>query len=255
MPRVADSVGPFFPRALVPVTVGCSTINLYPVINGNMAMHEQAHAFHINKTALLSQYINLCIQLDALGHQLSLSATVEGIINDWLRYFYDRWCDFQALQIPSFHNTRGNEVNDMTTTADPSILLPVINGALNTCCKNVKFVRVQLSVNFVNLVTIANPGPTTLRIKYFIELPQTTHQMTNRAGNAYTLTTFTVRGASGLLPLRKSRPISLITPSRTAQSRFRPRALVPPVRKQTLLPSEMKSKRKFFASPSHPSVR
>jgi hypothetical protein len=66
----------------------------------------------------------------------------------------------------------------------------VINGALNTCHKNVKFVRVQLSVNFVDLVTIANPGPTTLRIKYFIELPQTMRQMTNGTGNAYTLTTF-----------------------------------------------------------------
>jgi len=72
--RAADSVGPFVPRALVPVTVGRSTINLYPIIDGNMATHERAHAFHINKTALLSQYINLRVQLDALGHQLNLSA-------------------------------------------------------------------------------------------------------------------------------------------------------------------------------------
>ena len=48
----------------------------------------------------------------------------------------------------------------------------------------VKFVRVQLSVNFVDLVTVGNLGSTTLRIKYFIVLPQTTHQMTNGAGNA-----------------------------------------------------------------------
>jgi hypothetical protein len=172
------------------VTVGCSTINLYPIIDGNMATHEQAHAFHINKTALLLQYIDLRVQLNALGHQLNLSATVEGVINDWLRYFYNRWYNFQALQILSFHNTRGNKVNNRTTVADSSILLPVNNGALNTCRKNVKFVRVQLSANFVDLVTIANPGPTMLRIEYFIELPQTTHQMTNGAGNAYTLTMF-----------------------------------------------------------------
>ncbi len=110
----------------------------------------------------MSQYINLRVQLDALGHQLNLSATVEGIINNWLRYFYDRWSDFSILQILSFHNTRGDKVNDTTTAADPSILLPVINSALNTCRKNVKFVRVQLSANFVDLVTIANPGPTML---------------------------------------------------------------------------------------------
>ena len=84
--RAADSIEPFVSRALVPVTVGRSTINLYPIIDDNMATHEQAHAFHINKTALLLQYIDLRIQLDAIGHQLNLSATVEGVINDWLRY-------------------------------------------------------------------------------------------------------------------------------------------------------------------------
>jgi hypothetical protein len=130
--RAADSVGTFVPRALVPVTVGRSTIKLYPIIDGNMATHEQAHAFHINKTALLLQYIDLRVQLDALGHQLNLSATVEGVINDWLRYFYDRWSDFSVLEILSFHNTRGDEVNDTTTAADPSILLPVVDGAYPT---------------------------------------------------------------------------------------------------------------------------
>ena len=55
-----------------------------------MATNERAHAHHINKTALLSQNINLRVQLNALRHQLNLSATVEGVINDWLRHFYDR---------------------------------------------------------------------------------------------------------------------------------------------------------------------
>jgi len=90
----------------------------------------------------------------------------------------------------SFHNTKGDKINDSTEAADSSQLLPVIDGALHTCHKNVKFVRVQLSVNFVDLVTAVNPGPTTLRIEYFIELPQTTRQMTNGVGNAYTLTKF-----------------------------------------------------------------
>ena len=66
----------------------------------------------------------------------------------------------------------------------------MINGAYMTCRKNVKFVCVQLSVNFIDLVTIDNPGPTTLRSEYFIKLPQTTHQLTNGAGSAYNLTTF-----------------------------------------------------------------
>jgi hypothetical protein len=66
----------------------------------------------------------------------------------------------------------------------------VVDGPVGDCRKNVKFVRVQLSVNFIDLVTINNPGPTTLRIKYYIKLPQSTHQMTNGHGNAYSLTTF-----------------------------------------------------------------
>ena len=93
-PRAPDLGGPFIPRALVPVNVGRSTVSLYPIIDPSMATHERAHAYHINKTALSSQNIDLRVQLDALGHQLNLSATVKGVINDWSRYFYDRWCDF-----------------------------------------------------------------------------------------------------------------------------------------------------------------
>ena len=142
IPRAPDSGGPFIPCAHVSVNVGRATVNLYPVIDPGMATHERAHAFHINKTALLSQNINLRIQLDALGHQLNLGATVEGVINDWLRYFYDRGCDFQTLQILSFHNIKRNEVSDSTDVADSLILLLVVNDGLNTCRKNVTFVRV-----------------------------------------------------------------------------------------------------------------
>jgi hypothetical protein len=80
---------PFAPRAFVPVTVGHTAVNLYPVINQGMPPHKQAHTFHINVTALSSQSIDLHAQLDALGHQLNLSATVDGVIQDWLRHFYD----------------------------------------------------------------------------------------------------------------------------------------------------------------------
>ena len=123
-PRAPDSGGPFIPRTLMPVNVGHSTVNLYPIIDPSMATHERAHAYHINKTALSSQNIDLRVQLDALGHQLNLSATVEGVTNDWLRYFYDRWCDFQAVQILSFHNFKGDEVTDSTDAADQLLPFP-----------------------------------------------------------------------------------------------------------------------------------
>ncbi len=77
----------FAPKTLVPVSVGRTTVNLYPVVNTTMQVHERAHAFQINKTGLLSQAIKLRVMLGALGAQLNLSASVEGMIEEWLRLF------------------------------------------------------------------------------------------------------------------------------------------------------------------------
>ena len=163
----------------MPVTFGHTAINLYPVIDQGMPPHERAHAFHINVTALSSQSIDLRAQLDARGHHLNLSAMVDGVIQDWLRHFYDRWSDFSHLSILSFHNTKGTQAVDTTEAANTAILLPVFDGAVMDCRKNVKFVRVQLSISFLDLVTVTNPGPTTLRTEYYIELPQTSKPMIN----------------------------------------------------------------------------
>jgi len=102
----ARASAPFAPCAFVPVTVGRTTVDLYPVIDQGMPPHERAHAFHINVTALSSQSIDLRAQLVALDHQLNLSVMVDGVIQDWLRHFYDRWSDFSRLSILSFHNTK-----------------------------------------------------------------------------------------------------------------------------------------------------
>ena len=155
--------------------------------------------FHINVTALPSQSIDLRAHRNALGHhQLNLSATVDGVIRDWLLHFYDLWSDFCHLSILSFHNTRGTQAFDTTDAANTAILLPGVDGAVTDCCKNVKFVRMQLSISFLDLVTVANPGPTTLRTEYYIELPQTSKPMTNGAGAAYNLTTFHGTAAADL---------------------------------------------------------
>jgi hypothetical protein len=42
---------PFAPRALVPVAVGRTSVNLYAIIDPGMHVEERAHAFQINKTA------------------------------------------------------------------------------------------------------------------------------------------------------------------------------------------------------------
>ena len=191
-PPVASGIGtPFAPRALVPVRVGSYTIMLYPVVDQSMLPHERAHAFHYNKTALAAQNIDLRLQLDALGTQLNLIATVDGTINDWLRFFYDSWFDFSMLTILSFHNAKGDIMTTTTDATDPSVLLPVVDGALANCRKkDVKFVRVQLTVDFTSLVHVTTAGATTLRTEYYIELPQTSVQVADSNGTAYNLLTF-----------------------------------------------------------------
>jgi hypothetical protein len=85
---------PFAPRALVPIAVGCATFNVYPVIDPSMPVEERAHAYQVNKTALASAPVDLLVQLDVLGQQLNLAATVDGVRDDWLRFFHHSWCDF-----------------------------------------------------------------------------------------------------------------------------------------------------------------
>jgi hypothetical protein len=127
-----------------------------------MPPHKQVHAFHINVTALSSQSIDLRAQLNALGHQLNLSVTADGVIQDWFCHFYDQWSDISRLSILSAHNTKGMQAFDTMSTTNTAILLPIVDGAITDCCKNVKFVHVQLSISFFDLVTVANPVPTTL---------------------------------------------------------------------------------------------
>jgi hypothetical protein len=99
---IAQAGAPFAPRALVPISVGRLTVYVYPGINSTMLPHEGAHAYHINLTALTSQNLDLRLQLDALGHQLNLQATVDGIVNDWLRFFTITGVTFAISQSSAF---------------------------------------------------------------------------------------------------------------------------------------------------------
>jgi hypothetical protein len=69
---------PFAPKTLVPVSVGHTTVNLYPVVDTTMLVHEHAHTFQINKTALLLQALDLRVMLDALGAQLNSLSAMDG---------------------------------------------------------------------------------------------------------------------------------------------------------------------------------
>ena len=89
------------------------------------------------------------------------------------------------------NKANGNIINNTATAADASILLPVQNGAAAACrSSGVKFVRVQLALDFADLNRI-DPAPNcVLRGEYYIQLPQDTVDLVNAAGTAYRLTTF-----------------------------------------------------------------
>jgi hypothetical protein len=177
-------------KTLVPVLVGRTTVNLYPVVDTTMLVHERAHAFQINKTALSLQALDQRVMLDAFGAQLNLSASVKGMIKEWLWFFQDSWFDFSLLQILSFHNNAGGQVNDTTMVTNPAILLPLQDGPVNDCRKAIKFVQVQLNLNYAVLANVNPPGPTVLRATYYIKLPLTLHALVNGNGVQYSITTF-----------------------------------------------------------------
>ena len=89
------------------------------------------------------------------------------------------------------NKANGNIINNTATAADASILLPVQNGAAAACrSSGVKFVRVQLALDYADLNRI-DPAPNcVLHGEYYIQLPQDTVDLVNAAGTAYRLTTF-----------------------------------------------------------------
>ena len=98
----------FVPQELVSVPVGRLNIKLYPMVEGTTwAVHERAHAYQVNVSALRSAPINTRTMLDTLGGQLSSSTTVDGHIEDWLKYFRSHWIDFSNLELMTFHNSNG----------------------------------------------------------------------------------------------------------------------------------------------------
>jgi hypothetical protein len=173
------------------VTIGKATVKLYPVITLLMKPPEWAHAFQVNKTALAVPGIDRHSMLDTLGTQISLNATVDGTVGNWYCHFNRNWCNFAQLSILSFHNNAGAQVVDLVTAADPSVLLPVQDGAEANCRRaNIKFVCVQINMDFAMLVTLRLPGNITLRTKYYIKLPQDSCDLTNGNNQAYRLTTY-----------------------------------------------------------------
>lgn len=189
----------FEPKKAVLVQVGRVSLMMYPQIDASMPIWERAHAFHLNRSACASSNIDQNAQLEALGSQLNLESIVDGSRADFQSHFTTNWMNMQHLRILSFHDIGGRLINPATccTAADPVILKPVQNGNVGDCRPaDIKFVRVQLSLDFAHLLTAPQqagiPPPTSiLRAEYYIELPQTQVNLVNGAGGAYVLSTYT----------------------------------------------------------------
>ncbi len=165
-----------------------------------MSDPEKATAFQQNKTALASADLDQKARILALADRLDLMLTAESSLADWERKLRRNWANFANLSILSWHSGNGNIINNTVTAADASILLPIQDGAAPTCrTSGVKFVRVQLALDYADLNQIVPAPNTTLRGEYYIQLPQNSIDLVNGAGNPYRLTTFT--GAADLRTL------------------------------------------------------
>jgi len=183
----------FIPRDLVTVMVGRHSTTCYPKVEPSMPVHECAFAYQVALSALESFPVNIRLIIEAMAMQLNCNATADGLMYDWKSILDEGWYNPELLEILSFHNSAGNEIADTTTFADASILLPVVDGLLANCRKSdVRFVRVQITLEYATLFAAGHTGPTSIKSMYYIELPITSAPMTNGpgAGVAYNLSTY-----------------------------------------------------------------
>jgi len=109
---------------------------------------------------------------------------------DFRSVFDKEWYNFANLAIQLFHNSAGAVIINTVLAADPSILLPVTDGPLPTCRQqDICYMCVACTVDFARLISI--PGPTVIRVGFYIELPQTMRIMVNNGvGANYNLTSW-----------------------------------------------------------------
>ncbi len=171
--------------------IGKTSVPLYPKIDATMSDPEKAMAYQQNKTALASADLDQQARILALAKRLDHMLTAESSLADWERKLTKNWFNFQNLTIISWQGTKGNPINNTTVAGDPAVLLPVQDGAQHQCrSSGVKFICVQLDLNFADLNTIQGATNTVLQGEYYLQLPQAMVQLTNAAGNQYNLSTF-----------------------------------------------------------------
>jgi hypothetical protein len=98
-----------------------------------MSDSDKVLAYQQNCTALATANNDQCACILALAEQLDLMLTAQSSLADWECRLAKNWYNFVNLTIISWHNAHGAIVNDNTLANNPSVLLPMQDGAKAQC--------------------------------------------------------------------------------------------------------------------------
>ena len=177
---------PFVPCKPEIVTIGSSSVSLYPKVDSSMTDPEKALAYQHNKTALASADLDQRARILTLAERLDLMLMAESGLADWKHKLSRNWANFQYLTILSWHDAKGAAISNTTVAGDLSTLLTYQDGVVGNCrAAGIKYVRVQLELDFADLTTAAAavPAPNViLHGEYYIQLPQSSVDLLNGSG-------------------------------------------------------------------------
>ena len=126
--RTSKTKSPFVPRKPEIVTIGRTSVSLYPKVDSSMTDPEKALAYQHNKTALASADLDQRARILTLAERLDLMLMAESGLADWERKLSRSWAHFHHLTILSWHDAKGAAISNTTVAGDLSTLLPCQDG-------------------------------------------------------------------------------------------------------------------------------
>jgi hypothetical protein len=96
--RTSKAKRPFVPRKPEIVTIGRTSVSLYPKVDSSMTDPKKAHIYQHNKTALASADLDQRARILTLAERLDLMLMAESGLADWERKLSRNWANFQFLK-------------------------------------------------------------------------------------------------------------------------------------------------------------
>ena len=131
--RTSKTKSPFVPRKPEIVTIGRTSVSLYPKVDSSMTDPEKALAYQHNKTALASADLDQRARILTLAERLDLMLMAESGLADWERKLSRSWANFHHLTILSWHDAKGAAISNTTVAGDLSTLLTYQDGPVANC--------------------------------------------------------------------------------------------------------------------------